>query len=99
MRVAFSGAFILLAAVVMPVRAAVCNPVVVIETNLGTMAVELYPDKAPITVDNFLRYVNTGFYDGLVFHRVIKNFMIQGGSYYLDGYTIYPVSPELQCRL
>ncbi|MCS7167194.1 MAG: peptidylprolyl isomerase [Gemmatales bacterium] len=57
------------------------NPVVVIETSLGTIRVELYMDKAPITVKNFLQYVDEGFYDGLVFHRVIKDFMIQGGGF------------------
>ena len=56
------------------------NPRVVIETSQGNITVELFKDKAPITVRNFLSYVNEGFYDGLVFHRVIKNFMIQGGG-------------------
>jgi cyclophilin family peptidyl-prolyl cis-trans isomerase len=69
------------------------NPKVVMETNVGTMTIELYPQAAPITVDNFLFYVNTGFYDYLLFHRVIPGFMIQGGGYYLNGYTIYPVPP------
>jgi peptidyl-prolyl cis-trans isomerase B (cyclophilin B) len=53
---------------------------VVMETSLGTMTVELYPDKAPVTVKNFLDYVDEGFFDGTVFHRVIPNFMIQGGG-------------------
>jgi peptidyl-prolyl cis-trans isomerase A (cyclophilin A) len=52
---------------------------VLIKTNLGDMTVELYPDKAPKTVENFLAYVNAKFYDGTIFHRVIDNFMIQGG--------------------
>lgn len=56
------------------------NPRVVIETAQGNITVELFKDKAPITVRNFLSYVKEGFYDGLVFHRVIKNFMIQGGG-------------------
>lgn len=47
----------------------------------GTIVLELYPDKAPVTVANFIGYVKSGFYDGLVFHRVIPNFMIQGGGY------------------
>ena len=55
--------------------------VVVIETTLGTIEVELSPEKAPKTVANFLKYVDDGFYDGLTFHRVIPNFMIQGGGY------------------
>jgi peptidyl-prolyl cis-trans isomerase B (cyclophilin B) len=57
------------------------NPVVVIKTSMGTMEIELYKDEAPITVQNFTWYVKNGFYDGLIFHRVIDNFMIQGGGY------------------
>ncbi|MFO0804666.1 MAG: peptidylprolyl isomerase [Gemmataceae bacterium] len=56
------------------------NPVVVIETNLGTIKVELYEEKAPITVKNFLSYVDDKHYDGLIFHRVIEGFMVQGGG-------------------
>ena len=56
------------------------NPTVLIETPMGEMLVELWPDKAPETVANFLAYVDEEFYDGLIFHRVIKNFMIQGGG-------------------
>jgi len=50
------------------------------ETSEGTIKIELWPDKAPATVKNFLRYVDDGFYDGTIFHRVISNFMIQGGG-------------------
>jgi peptidyl-prolyl cis-trans isomerase A (cyclophilin A) len=57
------------------------NPVVVIDTSMGKIKVELYPDKAPITVKNFLSYVDDKFYDGTIFHRVISGFMIQGGGY------------------
>ncbi len=57
------------------------KPMVLIETNIGSIEIELYPEKAPISVTNFLNYVNEGFYDGTVFHRVIKNFMIQGGGF------------------
>ena len=57
------------------------NPQVEIKTNLGNMVVELYPDKAPKTVDNFLRYVKDGHYSDTVFHRVIPGFMIQGGGF------------------
>jgi peptidyl-prolyl cis-trans isomerase A (cyclophilin A) len=57
------------------------NPVVVIETTLGTMTAELYADKAPRSVSNFLQYVKSGFYTGTIFHRVIKTFMIQGGGF------------------
>jgi peptidyl-prolyl cis-trans isomerase B (cyclophilin B) len=53
---------------------------VVMQTSLGTMTIELDPDKAPITVKNFLGYVDEMFYDNTVFHRVIPNFMVQGGG-------------------
>ena len=57
------------------------SPVVVMETSEGTIKIELWPDKAPLTVKNFLRYVDDKFYDGTIFHRVISDFMIQGGGY------------------
>lgn len=60
------------------------KPVVLLETSMGNIKIELYPDKAPITVKNFLAYVNEGHYDGLVFHRVIRNFMVQGGGFTPD---------------
>ncbi|MGE5700206.1 MAG: peptidylprolyl isomerase [Deltaproteobacteria bacterium] len=60
------------------------KPVVLLETSMGDIKIELYPDKAPITVKNFLAYVNEGHYDGLVFHRVIRNFMVQGGGFTPD---------------
>lgn len=56
------------------------HPVVVIDTTAGPITVELDRTKAPLSVDNFLKYVDKGFYDGLVFHRVIPGFMIQGGG-------------------
>src|SRR6185369_9645672 len=56
------------------------NPQVMLETSMGSIKVELFKDKAPITVKNFLGYVKDGYYDGLIFHRVIKEFMIQGGG-------------------
>ncbi len=60
------------------------QPRVRLETSAGDIVLELYPEKAPKTVENFLRYVNSGFYDGTVFHRVISNFMIQGGGFTVD---------------
>ena len=57
------------------------TPVVVIETSVGTMVLELYPWKAPVTVENFLRYVEAGFYSGLIFHRVMPGFVIQAGGF------------------
>ena len=56
------------------------NPIAVFETNHGTFEVELFEDKAPITVKNFTDLAEKGFYDGLIFHRVIDGFMIQGGD-------------------
>ena len=55
-----------------------------INTSLGTILIELDAEKAPATVENFVNYVNDGFYDGTIFHRVIKNFMIQGGGFDQD---------------
>jgi len=57
------------------------NPVVLMETSMGNIKIELYPDKSPKTVENFLKYVADGFFDGTIFHRVMKNFMIQGGGF------------------
>jgi peptidyl-prolyl cis-trans isomerase B (cyclophilin B) len=57
------------------------NPVVLIDTSMGPIKVELYESKAPITVKNFLQYVDDKHYDGTIFHRVIANFMIQGGGF------------------
>lgn len=57
------------------------TPQVRLTTNLGVIEIELYPDKAPATVKNFLDYVDAGFYNGTIFHRVIKGFMIQGGGF------------------
>ena len=57
------------------------NPVVVMETSKGTIKIELFADKAPVTVKNFLKYVDEKFYDGTTFHRVIPDFMIQGGGF------------------
>jgi peptidyl-prolyl cis-trans isomerase A (cyclophilin A) len=56
------------------------NPVVVLQTSMGDMKIELYPDKAPITVKNFLDYARIGFYNGTLFHRVVRGFVIQGGG-------------------
>jgi cyclophilin family peptidyl-prolyl cis-trans isomerase len=60
------------------------NPVVEMKTSEGTIKIELWPDKAPITVKNFLRYADEKFFDGTIFHRVIPNFMIQGGGFTPD---------------
>ncbi|WP_105101403.1 peptidylprolyl isomerase [Microbulbifer pacificus] len=60
------------------------NPRVVLETDLGNVELVLYADKAPKTVENFLAYVDSGFYNGTIFHRVIPGFMAQGGGYTFD---------------
>lgn len=57
---------------------------IIVSTSMGDVKIELYPDKAPETVKNFLAYVNDKFYEGTIFHRVIPNFMIQGGGFTQD---------------
>jgi len=64
-----------------PAEPAGKNPVVVMKTSMGTVKIELFQDKSPITAKNFLRYVDDKHYDGTVFHRVIESFMIQGGGF------------------
>lgn len=70
-------------------------PRVAIHTNQGTMVAELYPDKAPKSVENFLQYVRDGHYNGTIFHRVIDGFMIQGGGYTVD-LQLKPVRPAIE---
>lgn len=70
-----------LMAIASPVFATDAAPQVKFETSMGNFVVEVYPDKAPKTVENFLLYVKTKQYDGTIFHRVIPNFMVQGGGY------------------
>ncbi len=69
---------------------------VLMKTSMGDIELELYPDKAPITVANFVTYAKEGFYDGVVFHRVIKNFMIQGGGFDTDGNYKNPTHPPIK---
>lgn len=59
-------------------------PNVLLETDLGDMLIELYPQQAPISVDNFLKYVTDHYYDGIIFHRVIQGFMVQAGGFAFD---------------
>jgi peptidyl-prolyl cis-trans isomerase A (cyclophilin A) len=73
------------------------NPKVKFSTTAGDFVVELYPDKAPKTVENFLHYVKDKHYDGTIFHRVIENFMVQGGGFdahYVEKKTRPPVVHE-----
>jgi peptidyl-prolyl cis-trans isomerase A (cyclophilin A) len=72
--------FVLSAAAVVPAGALAADPQVDLKTSAGSIRVELYPAKAPKTVENFLRYVRDGHYDGTIFHRVIPGFMVQGGG-------------------
>jgi peptidyl-prolyl cis-trans isomerase A (cyclophilin A) len=78
------GLPILCAGVAVAAEPAARNPVVLMETSLGNVKLELFPREAPISVKNFLDYVNSGFYNGTVFHRVIPDFMIQGGGFTAD---------------
>jgi peptidyl-prolyl cis-trans isomerase B (cyclophilin B) len=82
MKIAWISALSVLAAVTPAVAGD--NPKVLIETTNGNIVLELYADKAPETVKNFLTYVDDGFYNGTIFHRVIPNFMIQGGGFTAD---------------
>jgi len=70
------------------------NPKVRMETTKGVVVIELHPDKAPKTVENFLRYVNEGKYDGTIFHRVIKRFMNQGGGLHRISKKLKPLRPS-----
>lgn len=85
----------LMFALAAPDDAAAANPQVLVKTSAGEFVIELYPDKAPGTVDNFLQYVKDGFYAGTIFHRVIGNFMIQGGGYDTKG-NLKPTGPSIE---
>lgn len=65
-------------------NAVLANPLVKLETDVGSIVVELFEKEAPVTVENFLTYVDDGFYNGTIFHRVIPGFMIQGGGLTFD---------------
>jgi peptidyl-prolyl cis-trans isomerase A (cyclophilin A) len=71
------------------------NPVVALETTMGTIKIELFADKAPITAKNFIAYVNAGFYSGTIIHRVDPNFVICGGGY-TPELTPKPTMPPIQ---
>lgn len=97
-----SGALALLALTGPPMAGASAagddKPVVVLDTSMGPITLELDREKAPITVDNFLKYVDDGYFDGLIFHRVIPGFMVQGGGFTPDmrekGQTRAPIKNE-----
>ena len=96
-RTAFALIGALLSALSMSQVMAQDTPKVKFSTTAGDFVVELYPDKAPKTVENFLQYVKDKHYDGTIFHRVIDNFMVQGGGYdakYAEKKTRAPVVHE-----
>ena len=72
------------AGILLCASALAADPQVEFKTSMGTITLELYPDKAPGTVENFLQYVKAGHYKGTIFHRVIRGFMIQGGGFSAD---------------
>jgi cyclophilin family peptidyl-prolyl cis-trans isomerase len=81
-------ALILCAGLMTGTAALAANPLVEMKTNMGSVTFELYPDKAPRTVENFMKYVKSGFYQGTVFHRVVDRFVVQGGG----------LTPDLQAK-
>ncbi len=88
-----------LAAAVTATGVAAADPQVDLKTSAGTIRIELYPEKAPATVENFLQYVKDGHYDGTIFHRVIAGFMIQGGGFernYQQKKTRDPIRNEAE---
>ncbi|MFT7287195.1 MAG: cyclophilin family peptidyl-prolyl cis-trans isomerase [Halieaceae bacterium] len=105
----FFGALLLLCAVTLGAASAIAqqetplpNPEVVINTDYGPITVRLFRDKAPLTVANFLSYVEEDFYAGTIFHRVVPNFMVQGGGFTPDMQekpTREPVPNESKNRL
>lgn len=87
------GLAMTIAGLIFSVGAHAANPQVKMRTNLGEIVLELYPDKAPITVANFLNYVNSGHYNGTLFHRTIHKFVIQGGGFTPDFQYKPPLAP------
>lgn len=73
--------FVLLCTLLMAPLALSANPKVELKTTMGSVIIELYPENAPKTVENFLQYAKEGFYDGTIFHRVMPGFMAQGGGF------------------
>jgi len=86
--------FLFSAAAVVPMSAAAADPQIDVKTNAGSFRIELYPGKAPKTVENFLQYIKAGHYNGTIFHRVIDGFMIQGGGFD-RGFKQKPTRPPV----
>jgi len=78
------GLLLQAAAPAAPVQPAPGNPVVTIETSMGTITIELFKDQAPVSTENFLQYVRDGFYPGTIWHRVVPGYVIQGGGFTAD---------------
>jgi cyclophilin family peptidyl-prolyl cis-trans isomerase len=78
-----------------PLQPAPGNPVVLVETSMGTITLELFKDQAPVSVANFLQYVTEGFYPGTIWHRVVPGYVIQGGGYTVS-LTEKPTRPPIQ---
>jgi peptidyl-prolyl cis-trans isomerase B (cyclophilin B) len=94
--------FMLTTAAVVPSGALAADPQVDLRTSAGTIRIELYPAKAPKTVENFLQYVKDGHYNGTVFHRVIDGFMVQGGGFdasFKQKPTRKPVANEAKAAI
>lgn len=85
----------LLIALLISTAAWAANPKVELKTTMGAIVIELYPENAPKTVDNFLKYVKDGFYDGTIFHRVMPGFMAQGGGF-TKGFEQKPTRPAIR---
>ncbi len=84
---------LILAVIAFVVLSSASQPKVLMVTNYGNITIQLNPGKAPITVKNFENYVNNGFYDGTIFHRVVKGFVIQGGGFDVNGTQKQTSSP------
>jgi peptidyl-prolyl cis-trans isomerase A (cyclophilin A) len=102
LRALLLGISLLLPVITFAGEAATKNPQVVIKTSEGDITLQLFADKAPVSVANFLEYVDSGFYKGTIFHRIIPNFMIQGGGFTPDmkeKETREPIANESKNRL
>lgn len=95
MRMRFCQVLIFLGLIFINLNVNAANLRVEMRTNVGNVVLELYPDKAPKTVANFLQYVEDGFYKNTIFHRVIPNFMIQGGGFDIT-FNQKPTQPPIQ---
>ncbi|HET7060919.1 MAG TPA: peptidylprolyl isomerase, partial [Nitrosospira sp.] len=89
------AAFFTFLSLFLSIPASAANPQVELKTNFGNITIELYPEKAPKTVENFVGYIKDGYYNGTIFHRVIPGFMIQGGGFD-KSFKQKPTRPPVQ---